>query len=556
MKRDDAVCDVCIVGSGAGGGTLAWALADAGVRVVVLEKGPHYTIADFAYHDEILVQKRHFFAPSTDDEPHMVRKGSEEAFSRSREGWIANCVGGGTVHMSGFFMRLHREDFEMRSRFGQTDGSTVEDWPIDYAALEPWYDRVEKLLGVAGRAGTNPFDEPRKTPYPLPPIRHHPFAKPFDEAARSLGWHPYPTPRAILSRPYDGRPTCTYYGYCGNFGCEINAKSSVLATFIPKAEKTGLCRIISHAMATEVAAGKDGRVTGVRYLDAKGAMHEQRARVVVVSCSAIESARLLLASRSNRFPHGLGNSEGQVGKNMVFSCFASAEADLLRTGGASGYRGFDSKLPFLGRSVQDFYLPKDAPVEKGGTLRFDMQPKPPIYRATQLALRSRSKPLWGKALKDAMREHFHDNRSMEAEIFAEFTPSEKCYMELDPDVKDRFGLPVARLTVRLLEQDVLRARYLQDRAVDLFEAMKADRVRRGMYGAATFVLQHGTCRFGSDPKTSVLDPSCRAHDVPNLFVVDGSFMPTCGGVPTTLTIQANALRVGAHIRSALAAKTL
>ena len=172
----------------------------------------------------------------------MVRKGDEEEWKRSREGWTANCVGGGTVHMSGFFLRMHPVDFEIeKSRFGVPDGSAIEDWPISYAEFAPWYDRIETLLGVGGKAGANPF-EPARGPYPLPPVEEHPFVAPFDAAARRLGWHAYPTPRAILSRPYAGRPPCNYCGYCGNFGCEIGTKSSVLAAFIPRAEATGNCR--------------------------------------------------------------------------------------------------------------------------------------------------------------------------------------------------------------------------------------------------------------------------------------------------------------------------
>ncbi|MCC7381217.1 MAG: GMC family oxidoreductase [Deltaproteobacteria bacterium] len=545
--------DVCVVGSGAGGGTLAWVLAKAGVKVVLLEKGPFYTTQDFAYHDEIRIQKRSFFAPTTADEPHMVRRGSEEEFKRSRDGWTANCVGGGTVHMSGFFLRLHPEDFRAKTLFGAPTGSTIEDWPISYDELEPWYTRMEYLLGVGGIDGQNPFEPPRSKPYPLPPIREHPFTAPFDKAAKKLGWHPYSTPRALLSQPYGGRPPCNYCGYCGNFGCEIGAKSSTLAVFIPEAIATGNCTVIPKAMVTEVVAGDDGRVTGVRYLDESGAMHQQDARVVVVACASIESARLLLASKSKRFPNGLANSSGLVGKNLNFSAFSDVEAVFHKDGGARGFPGFESRLPFLGRSVQDFYLPKGggAPVAKAGTMRFDMMPKPPIYQATQVAQRGGDYILWGKALKDALRHHFRETRSMEAEIFHEYHPSAGTYVELDPEVRDRFGLPVARLTVRLLEPDVNGTRWLGERAMDLFRAMGADDVRMPGWGRATFVLQHGTCRFGTDPSRSVLDPNCRAHDVKNLFVVDGSFMPSSGGVPTTLTIMSNALRVATHLRDAL-----
>jgi choline dehydrogenase-like flavoprotein len=549
------------VGSGAGGGTLAWSLADQGISVVVLEKGPYYTLLDFGYHDELKIQKRDFFAPNENDEPRLIREPGQESYKRTPSGWLANCVGGGTVHMSGFFLRLHRIDFQMRSRFDREPHATVEDWPITYDEFAPWYDKIETMLGVSGTREANPFDEPTKTPYPNPPIKDHPFSEPFDRTAKKLGWHPFPTPRAILSRPYDGRPPCNYCGYCGNYGCEIGAKSSVLATFIPKAEATGKCTVRPRSMATEVVIGEDGKATGVRYLDEKGALHEQKARVVVVSCTALESARLLLNSKSSRFPNGTANTNGQVGKNLIFGTFSQVEADFHRTGKAKAFPGFDDPAPFLGRSLQDFYmLPKSAGVLKGGTLRFDMMPKSPIARVTKVAISKRGAtaelPIWGQALKDELRAHFRDMRTLECEAFGEYTASDGSYVEVDPDTKDKYGLPVVRMTVGILESNVKAVRFLSDRAAELFHEMGAEDVRRGISGGTSWVLQHGTARFGSDPKTSVLDKNCKTHDVPNLYVVDGSFMPSSGGVPTTLTIMANALRVGAHMREAFVKKTL
>lgn len=555
------VPDVVVVGSGAGGGTLAWSLAEAGVNVVVLEKGPYYTAKDFAYHDEIKIQKRGFFTPLQEEEPRLLRDAGDTEYRRSGAGWLACCVGGGTVHMSGFFLRLHRMDLQMRTRFGREKHSTVEDWPISYEELEPWYDRIEYLLGVGGIAGQNPFDEPRKVPFPLPPIQEHPFTEPLDAAARRLGWHPFSTPRAVLSQPYGGRPPCNYCGYCGNYGCEISAKSSVLAAFIPRAEATGRCRIVPKAMVTEVVVGPDGRARGVRYLDEHGAMHEQRARVVVVSCTAIESARLLLNSKSSQFTSGLANSSGQVGKNLIFGTFSSVEADFFRSGKAKSFPGFDDQSPFLGRSIQDFYtLPKSAGGLKGGTLRFDMMPRSPVGRITKVAISKKGgsldQPLWGKTLKDELRAHFRDMRTLDCEAFGEFSASTGTYVDVDADTKDKWGLPVAKLTIGILESNVRAVRWLGDRADELFREMGADEVRRGITGGTSWVLQHGTCRFGRDPSTSVLDPSCRTHDVKNLYVVDGSFMPSSGGVPTTLTIQANALRVASLLRDALARRDL
>jgi choline dehydrogenase-like flavoprotein len=246
---------------------------------------------------------------------------------------------------------------------------------------------------------------------------------------------------------------------------------------------------------------------------------------------------------------------------MIFSLHSGVEADFYRSGKAGSFRGFDDMSPFLGRSVQDYYLPKKSTgIAKGGTLRFDMAPKSPIARMTKVAI-SRAggtvdRPLWGAKLKDQLRAHFRDMRTLECEAFGEYSSSTATSMDVDPDTKDKWGLPVARLQIGILESNVRAVKFLADRAADIFRAMGADEVRLDIIGGTSWVLQHGTCRFGKDPKASVLDVNCRAHDVPNLFVVDGSFMPTSGGVPTTLTIQANALRVAAFIRDALAKKEI
>lgn len=547
--------DVVIVGSGAGGGTLAWGLASAGVKVLVLEKGPRYDLADFVQHDELRSARRDMFVPFATEEPHMVKVGDEPSHRRSSEGWISCVVGGGTVHMSGFFYRLHEVDFRRRSELGVPGGSTVADWPISYSDLAPYYDQVEQMLGVSGAAGTNPFDPPRSGPYPNPPLEEHAITPHLDRALKKLGWHPYPTPRAILSRPHDGRPACDYCGYCGGYGCWNGAKSSTLFTFIPKAIATGHCTVVPGAMVTEVVAGPDGKARGVRWRDAAGANHEERARAVVVSCGAIESARLLLLSRSARFPHGLANGGGQVGRNLALSTFASVEAELLSSGGGKAIRGLMGRHPWLGRTVQDFYAPRRGGEPKAGTIRFDLAHPNPIFNAESVA-RGGPQVLWGERLKEALERRFHQGRTLEAEIFSEFTPTPHTFVELDPEVRDRYGLPAARITVKHHEQDLAGAAMLTGKAEEAFLALGADSVHVKEKGGVTWVLQHGTCRSGKDPRESVLDAHCRAHEVPNLYVVDGSFIPTSGGVPNTLTIEANALRVAAHLRDRLAKREL
>jgi choline dehydrogenase-like flavoprotein len=276
---------------------VALTLARAGLKVVLLEKGPHYRKEDFV-HDEILNSRRNFFMPLPWDEPHLWRSNPTASYERTNSGWTANCVGGGTVHMSGFFYRLKPVDFRTRSELGEVKGANVVDWPIRYEDLEPYYQKAEEEMGVSGLAVPHPFAEPRKKPYPLGPLEVHPIAKELDAACEKLGYHSIPTARGIISDTYKGRNGCAYCALCGSYGCEHDAKSGTNASLIPAAMATGKVEVRPRCMATEVTVDAQGRARGVVYLDPKGERREQQAKLVVVSCTSVESARLLLNSTS------------------------------------------------------------------------------------------------------------------------------------------------------------------------------------------------------------------------------------------------------------------
>jgi choline dehydrogenase-like flavoprotein len=535
--------DVCVIGSGAGGAPIAHRLSEAGARVVVLEKGPWYRAEDFT-HDEIATVRRDMWVPYPTEEPHLQRDAGGSAY-RTNNGWIANCVGGGTVHMSGYFYRLHPADFELRTRYGAVEGATLADWPIGYADLAPYYDRVEATIGVSGQAGAHPFEPPRAGPYPLPPVATNVLAGLVERGARKLGWHPFQIPRAVLSTAYRGRGACVYCDYCGSYGCESGAKSSTLASLIPEALATGRCEVRPHCMAFEVGTDDEGRATSVRYYDQEGEAREQRARVIVVAATAVESARLLLNSRSRRFPAGLANGSGLVGRNLSFSILAKGAGEFERR-----------RLPevmqprpanhFLDRAVQDHYFldPKEsAPgFDKGGTVHFILPHRNAIYTAERLSRRSEPR-LWGEALAQAILRYHRDVHQIEFEVFGEWLTSDDTRVTVDGGVEDRCGIPVATIHHTPHPASRHNVKVLADKGEALLRAAGAHETWTEEAGGTTYVLQHGTCRFGTDPATSVLDPSCRAHEVPNLYVTDGSFMPTSGGVPTTLTILANAFRV-------------
>ncbi len=541
--RKDTV-DVVVIGSGAGGAPVALTLAQAGAQVVVLEKGPYYSVRDFT-HDEVAICRRNFFIPSIQDDPHTIRKGDETQAHRTIEGWISQCVGGGTVHMSGFSYRFNEKDLRLKSLTGGIADAQLADWPLTLAELTPYYDRAEVLLGMSGQAGTNPFEPPRR-PFPLPAVRQHPAALLIDEAGSSLHLHPFPTQRALLSRAYGGRPPCNYCGFCGEYGCENGSKSSMLSTLIPEAEATGRCEIRAGCMACRINVDEHARAHSVEYVQRDGSTREIFARVVVLAASAIESARLLLLSTGNAFPHGLANGSGLVGKNLTFSTFGKSTAifDRQALTARLGLEGMS--LPFLQRSCQDHYWIEKAglALPKGGTYNFLFHHPNPINAAVRLALDS-NWALWGQPLKDRMHQYFHDEIWMECEIFGEFLPWQGCSMDLDPGVKDRFGLPAARISIKHHPADQEVSRWMVKQSMDVFNAIKPapKQVNAWTWGTTTYHLQGGTCRFGTEPSQSVLDPSCQAHEVKNLYVTDGSFMPTSGGAPATPTIIANSFRV-------------
>lgn len=535
MKRE---FDAVVIGSGAGG-PLAATLAKSGLSVLILEKGPFYKRDQFV-HDEIVIVRRDFFLPATIDDPHTLLRPGETKAEKTHLGWIAQCVGGGTVHMAGYFYRLHPDDFRMRSKYG--DCLEVADWPFSYADLEPYYTRVENEIGVSGKNGANPFEGPRSRPYPMPPLGEHPMNEWLDEACQKLRLHAFPSPRAIASREFRGRKPCAYCDFCGSYGCEVGAKSSTLETVIPEALATGRAEVRARCMVREITVGEDGHAKGCIYIDAEGAEHEVRAKIVIVACSAIESARLLLLSRSNHFPHGLANHSGHVGRHLHFSACSTGRGIFRLEAHKDRLDMLKARHPFLERSLQDYYFLPDG--AKGDTLRFGFPHANPIYTAIQIA---HEPGTWGTLLKKKVHEYYHEMRVVEFETFQDFYPNPGTFIDLDPDVKDRWGLPAARIHLDEPEVHRVTGAFLRAKGCEILKTMGTDPVEEGNAGGTTPHLVHGTCRAGDKPETSVLNKYCRAHEVPNLFVTDGSFMPTSGGVPTTLTIMANSLRVGDYI---------
>ena len=533
-------CDAVIIGSGAGGGPLALRLAQAGWKVLVLEKGPRLTAADYE-HDEIAIE-RGLFLPDPAADPHTVVTRRTTTPMRTMLGWIASCVGGGTEHMGGYFYRFHPVDFRMRSHFGDRYG--FADWPFSYGDLEPYYCEAERELGVSGHAGANPFEGPRSAPYPLPPLAAHPVADALEAACEGRGLTAFPTPRAVNSIAYRGRPACSYCPGCASYGCPTGARGTAQSALLSRAEATGNCRVEAGAMVHRICVDSRNRATGCVYWNQAGEEIEVAAGITCVCCSAIESARLLLLSRTPRFPDGLANGNGLVGRYLQFHAVTMGEGTLP----AAAEAQTTDEGPFLGRSVMDHYfLPAGvSDLDKGGLLRFGLTPRTPLASARAVLARHRS-PFWGRTLKAELRTAFHTERKVYFEAFHDFLPTPRTHVDLDPDVRDRWGLPVARISLDPHPHHRTAGQWLAQRGGDLLADLGARELSFPHIGGTSSYLVMGSCRAGCDPATSVLDANCRTHEVENLFVVDGSFMPSSGGAPPTLTILANSFRVATYI---------
>lgn len=548
----EAEFDLCIIGSGAGGAPIAYSLAKAGKSVLVLEKGPWVKEEDFSK-DEITYCRRDHYTPRLEDEPQVIEdleKKEWVATSNAKSGWSlwnGSLVGGSSNFMSGFFHRAKPVDFRLLSEFGPIPGANIADWPVSYDDLEPFYRLTEELIGVSGRVVQHSQLEPRSTKdFPLPPLQDHPLAAWIDEACAQLGYHPFPTPRAILTAPQDGRAPCVYSRFCGSYGCSTGAKGSARAALIDQALKTGRCEVRPHSKVFALTSDSSGRVSHARYYDRVGLERTVSARAFVVACQAIESSRLLLLSTGPKHPKGLGNRHDQVGKNLIFSAGGVGWGDFHHKDlDPERIKQLQVEGPFVNRALQDWYVFKHPELGrvKGGTIDFLHEHPNPIRRAAKLYRDENGKLLWGEALQEKLHYFFTKTRRLRFEVFNDWLPNPNCFVTLDPEVKDRWGIPVAKVRVGYHRHDVQIGRYLAEKATAVLKRMGARDISTSIGGSPPANLQGGGCRFGTDPKTSVLDPECRVHGAENVFVTDGSFMPTGGSVTYTWTIYANSLRV-------------
>jgi choline dehydrogenase-like flavoprotein len=527
--------DFVIVGSGAAGGVMARELSRNGFSVVVLEQGPWLTERDFShdnFHTTIHPEKS--LTNLFNDQPGTQRESAKKKAERSGWNYYGRVVGGGSVHFTANYWRFPVAEFIQASKYGVPSGSSIADWPITYDDLEPYYTKVEWEVGVSGLAG-NPFEPYRSKPFPMPPLPPKSEGKLLEKAAKKLGYHPWPAPMAINSQQYRGRSGCVACGICIGNACEVRAKSSTLVTMIPEAIATNRCEIRTNAYARKVETSAAGRVTGVTYFDRDRKQVTQRAKAVVLSANGAESPKLLLMSASNQFPNGLANSSGEVGRHIMFN--GSSGSTGIFDQDINGWKG-----AVVGMVVWDtFEMPKSSGVYGGGGFDFRFGDSPMGGGWT-----FPNEPRWGSEWKKKALANF----SRRVNVYGHLSslPVSSNRVDLDPTVKDAWGLPAPRLTFKGHDEDEKLGEHFGDLCHQLMVAAGASKVTEGWGGpdgGGPHLL--GTCRMGKNPKTSVVNADHRAHDVKNLFIVDGSNFVTSGRGQPTMTIQALAFRAADRI---------
>jgi len=513
MAQNEKV-DVCIVGSGAAGGSLALPLAEAGFKVVVLEVGPWWNPFTDYVHDPLEPGKMRWDMPVT-YEGDRVGRAPHSSYG----------VGGGMNHWTAAVGRFEEEDFKQRTLEGQG-----QDWPISYAELDPYYRKAEYQLGVSG---TNEGVPPGfvRGMAPNPPHKLFYASQVLKRGFDQLGIPSYPGSVAINSRVFAGRPACNYCGGCSK-GCPIGAKANTAITHFPTAVKLGT-EVRPRSYATEIKVDVQGRAKSVIYVDEDGVEQEQEARIVVVAGWTIESPRLLLNSVSPQFPDGLANSSGLVGRGLT--CVLGGRIRGIFDEVIDGFRGYN-----LNNLESRHFYKTDPQNDYWGGFTFEMS-----QAGHPMGYANAKGPLWGHDLIEHMKTF---RRQTALSVWGRATVSDENRVAVDDTVKDRFGVPVAKIIYHFSDNDKRLSQVAAQRGREIFEAAGAIEVLPDQRVRGSYYL--GGIRMGTDPSNSVTDSYGRSHDVRNLFIAGPMLIPAAVGIQPTLTIVAMANRTADFIRRA------
>lgn len=538
MTRYDAI----IVGAGAGGGVAAGVLAEAGKRVLLLERGPALGFAEVG-RDHLRNQRFERYGNNAGPDvshPRVVVEpdGQERVVAPHEDGYHNNAaaVGGGTRVFGAQAWRFLPDDFRMASVYGAPPGSGLADWPIGYEELAPYYQRAEWEIGVAGDSAASAAIWPREVGFPMAPLPHGRKGAALRAAAGSLGWDTLAVPLLINTEPYGGRPACTRCQHCVGFACPVDAKNGAHNTMISRALATGRCDLLAGAMVERIDCDDAGRVSGVSYIDQAGRRQRASAEVVICAAGAIETARLLLNSAGPCHPFGLGNQHDQVGRYLQGHYYPGVV-------GLMPEDVYDGLGPGVSTATVRFNHGNPG-VIGGGMLADEFIVLPIIFWARDLPP---DLPRWGMANKRFMRENYR--RVMRVTGPVQEIPSPDARVTLDPVVCDRWGVPAARLSGTTHPETVRTAAFMQERAAEWLRAAGATRIwgKEPRLRLSAGQHQAGTCRMGEDPRASVVDRWGRVHGHDNLFIADGSVHVTNGGFNPVLTIMALAFRTAEQI---------